>query len=233
MIPNEEKKGWHYLAVKQLSALLHRGSSKHKGNFYCSNCLHSFRTENKLKSREKLCQNKDFCGIVMPSEKDKKLGFNQYMKSDKMPYIIYANMHYLHRGKYCIKTFCESSSEHAKNIIDFVKKKMLPLTKEELKPYQLAKVCYICGKRLLKQFANDKNYRKVRDHCHYTGKYRAAGHSLCNLKFNVLNKITAVIHNGSNYDYHFIIKELVNEFVGQFECLGKKTEKYKFSLFQY
>ena len=65
-------------------------ASKHKGDFYCLNCLHSLRTENKLKSHEKVCKNKDFFGIVMPSEKDKILEFNQYMKSDKMPYIIYA-----------------------------------------------------------------------------------------------------------------------------------------------
>ena len=42
---------------------------------------------------------------------------------------------------------------------------MLPLTKEELKSHQEAESCYICGKKLLKKFANDKNYRKVRDHC--------------------------------------------------------------------
>ena len=53
MIPNEEKEGWwHYLAVKKLSALFYRINSR-KGDFYCLNCLHSFRTENKLKSHEK------------------------------------------------------------------------------------------------------------------------------------------------------------------------------------
>ena len=36
-----------------------------------------------------------------------------------------------------------------------------------------------------KNSANDKNYRKVRDHCHFTGKYRGAAHSICNLRFNV------------------------------------------------
>ena len=38
---------------------------------------------------------KDFCGIVIPSEKDKILEFNKYMKSDKMPYIIYADIEFL------------------------------------------------------------------------------------------------------------------------------------------
>ena len=82
----------NYLAVKKLSALLHRITSKNKGDFYCLNCLHSFRTKNKLKSHEKVCKNKDFCGILMPSERDTVLKFNQYMKSDKMPYIIYADI---------------------------------------------------------------------------------------------------------------------------------------------
>ena len=98
MIPNVWKKWWRYLAVKKLSAsLLHGITSKHKGDFYCLNCLHSLRTENKLKSHEKLCKNKNFCGIAMPSEKDRVLEFNQYMKSDKMPYIIYADLESLIR----------------------------------------------------------------------------------------------------------------------------------------
>ena len=41
------------------------------------------------------------------------------------------------------------------------------------------------------------------------------------------NEIPIVFHNGSNYDYHFIIKELAKEFEGEFECLGENTEKYK------
>ena len=84
------------------------------------------------------------------------------------------------------------------------------------------------NKRFLKKFANDRNYRKVRDHCNFTGKYRGAAHklhSICNLRFNVSNEIPAVFHNGSNYDYHFIIKKLADEFKGQFECLKENTEK--------
>ena len=56
------------------------------------NCLQSFRTENKLKSHEKVCKNKDFCETVMSLEKEKILEFNQYMKSDKMQFIIYADI---------------------------------------------------------------------------------------------------------------------------------------------
>ena len=69
MMLNEEKEVWHYLAVKKLSTFLRGITSKHHGDF-CLSCLHSFRTENKLKSYEKICKNKDFCRIVMSSEKD-------------------------------------------------------------------------------------------------------------------------------------------------------------------
>ena len=73
---------------------------------------------------------------------------------------------------------------------------------------------------------SDKKHHKVRDHCHYTGKYRGAAHNICNLRYKVPKEIPAVFHNGSTYDYHFIIKELVKEFEGNFDCLGENTEKY-------
>ena len=84
---------------------------------------------------------------------------------------------------------------------------MLPLTKEEIKSHQDTEAYYICRKRILKRFANDKKFdndRKVRDHFHFTGKYRGAARSICNLKFNVPNEVPVVFHNGSNCDYHLI-----------------------------
>ena len=58
---------------KTLSALLRGIISKHNSNFNCLNCLHSFSTKNKLESHEKVCENKDFCGAVKPSEDTKVL----------------------------------------------------------------------------------------------------------------------------------------------------------------
>ena len=51
MVPNGE--GWHYLAVKKLSALLGGITFKHHSDFYCLNCLDSFTTENKRESHKK------------------------------------------------------------------------------------------------------------------------------------------------------------------------------------
>ena len=102
---------------------------------------------------------------------------------------------------------------------------MLSLTKEKLKSHQDTEVCYIWGKRILKKLSICINYLKVGNRFHYASKNRGAAHSIFYLKFNVLNEIPVVFHNDSNYDYHFIIKELAKEFEG--ECIWENTEKYK------
>ena len=66
-----------------------------------------------------------------------------------------------------------------------------------------------------KRFSTDENtkkYHNVRDHCHYTGKYRGAAHDICNLRYKRPKEIPVVFYNGSTYDYHFIIKELAEKF---------------------
>ena len=78
-----------------------------------------------------------------------------------------------------------------------MKRKIIPLTKKEEKKHNKQKVCYICKKRF--------------------GKYRGAAHDICNLRYKIPKEIPAVFHNGSTYDYHFIIKELAEEFEGKFE----------------
>ena len=95
-----------------------------------------------------------------------------------------------------MKKFCSSLREYATNVINFEMKKMFSLTKKELKLRQYAIECYICGKKFLKKFDNDKNYRKVRDYCHFTGKSRSSAHSICNLRFNVSNENPVVFHSG-------------------------------------
>ena len=70
-----------------------------------------------------------------------------------------------------------------------------------------------------------KKYLTVRDK-YFTGKYRGVAHNICNLRYKTPKEIPAVFHNDSNYDYHFIIKELAEEFEDQSKCLGENTEKY-------
>ena len=125
-----------------------------------------------------------------------------------------------YRGKDCMKKFCKDLRTHVTKIINYEKEKMIPLTIKEKIHYCEQKICYICKKEF------DKKSYKVRDNCYYTGKYRGAAHNICNLRYKIQKEIPTVFHNGSTYDYHFIIKELVKEFDGNFECLGENTEKY-------
>ena len=249
---------WHYLAVKNLSGLLRGITSNHKEDFYCLNCFHSYRTENKLESRKKICENHDYCHVEMPTKDNNIIKYNHGEKSMKVPFIIYADLECLlekmrtcinntnessttkinkhtpsdysiftscsfdesknklnyYRGKDCMKKFCKDLKKHATRIINHEKKKIIPLTKEEKINYNDQKVSYICKKEF---DTIDKKHHKVRDHCHYTGKYRDAAHNICNLRYKVPREIPVVFHNGPTYNYHFIIKELVKEFEGNFD----------------
>ena len=166
---------------------------------------------------ESLIKKTDGCANIPENYSTTKIG--KHIPCGYLMSVIWAfdhieNKHNLYHRKDCMKKFCTSLREYAKNIIDFEKKKKIPLIKEEQRSHQDQKLCYVCRKRILKKLSNSINYGNVGDHCHYKGKYRSAAHSICNLKFNVPNEIPAVFHNGSNYDYRLTIKELANEFKG-------------------
>ena len=72
---------------------------------------------------------------------------------------------------------------------------------------------------------NYENKRKVKDHCHYTGKFRGAAHSKCNLNYKVPKDIPIIIHNAS-HDTHFVINQLAEEFKSEVICIGETMEKY-------
>ena len=122
-----------------------------------------------------------------------------------------------------MKIFSLDLREHAEKIINYEQTKIISPTKKERKAHRDQKVCYICKK----SFSSDDNkFYKIKDHCYYRGKYLWAAHVVCSKKCKIPKEIPVVFHNGSTYDYHFIIKELGKEFVGKFECLGENTEKY-------
>ena len=82
---------WHYLAVKSLPALFRGTTSNHHGDFYCLNFFHSYKTHNKLKKHERVCNNHDYCHVDMPKEHE-KIKYLPGEKSLKVPFIIYADL---------------------------------------------------------------------------------------------------------------------------------------------
>ena len=82
---------------------LRRITSTQNDDFYCLNCLHSFRRKNKLESHKKVCENKDFCGAVMSLKDPKILKFTQDHKTIKITATIYTNLEYLINKKINVK----------------------------------------------------------------------------------------------------------------------------------
>ena len=70
MITNDDNRR-HYLAVKSLPALFRETTSNHHGDFYCLNCFHSYKTHNKLKKHERVCNNHNYCRVDMPKKHEK------------------------------------------------------------------------------------------------------------------------------------------------------------------
>ena len=70
-------------------------------------------------------------------------------------------------------------------IVNYEMKEMIPLTNGQNEYHEKQNKCVICDKKFCydKKSKNYKSYKKVHDHCHYTGKYRGAGHSICNLRY--------------------------------------------------
>ena len=159
MITDGEK--WHYL-----TALLRGITSTHKEDFYCLNCFRLYRTRNKLQVHKKICENHNYCIIIYADlecllEKMStcqnnlnELSTTEINKQTSSGYSIFThcscdqtrNKLYHYRGKDCMKKFCKDLRTHATKIINYEKKKMIPLTTEEKIYHNEQEICYICKK---------------------------------------------------------------------------------------
>ena len=92
------------------------------------------------------------------------------------------------------------------------------MTAEDQGTFNNAARCWICNK----DFVDDD---KVRDHCHYTGKFRGAAHAQCNLALKKDKTIPVGFHNGTKYDFHLLVRELgrVN---GHIRTIARNSEQY-------
>ena len=116
-----------------------------------------------------------------------------------------------------VDVFIKRLEEDVKNISKLGNKKMV-ITEEEELQFRNATHCWICG--------NISNINdRVRDHCHYTGKYRGAACNKCNLQYKKPDYISVFFHNLQNYDSHLFIKHLgVTE--GAIDCIPNNEQKY-------
>ena len=97
-----------------------------------------------------------------------------------------------------IDIFIKYLEEDVRAIANIKPKEMI-FTEEDQKQFNKASDCWICREHL----GNDR----VRDHCHFTGRYRGAAHNSCNLKYRKPKNISVFFHNLSGYDSHLFIKK--------------------------
>ena len=109
--------------------------------------------------------------------------------------------------------------------------------------YEKSEYCHICHTRFTNNDEIDEqknkeepdkkrikfleNFKKVKGYDYYTGEFRGSAHLLCSSRYQEHRNIPVIIHNGSNYDFHFIIKELAKKFKSKMRCIGENTETYK------
>ena len=89
----------------------------------------------------------------------------------------YEYEYFCYTGEDCLDDFVEKMDKNLTNFGIFLRKHMLALTNDEKIKHSAATICYLPAEKV----NQDKNHRKVKDHCYYTGKYRGPAHLICNL----------------------------------------------------
>ena len=134
-----------------------------------------------------------------------------------------SNEPFLYRGEDCMDVFVKKMIEVKDKIMDKMKEnKDIIMTANDWRDFNTATRCFICGKDF------KEGDKKVRDHCHFTGKYRGCAHDDCNLQFSMrYYKVPVFLHNLKNYDSHLII-ERANELSqnGRIDVIAQNSEKF-------
>ena len=261
----------HYCLVKNSSRLLSKQVSAHKGGTHiCFRCLNPFWSHKSLEKHWEYCRNHEAVKINMP-EKGTMLMFKHHERSERVPFIIYADTEALikemqncdpnpqnsytkkyqkhepisfsyyiksfndnvyksklrkYTGEDAMEKFVEWIEDDVKKITDIQDVEMI-ISSDELKQFDEATKCWICNEEF-DDTADEKGYRKnekVKDHCHYTGRFRGAAHNSCNLNYKKPTFIPVVFHNLSGYDSHLFIKNL-GFTDGTIDCIPNNEEKY-------
>ena len=102
--------------------------------------------------------------------------------------------------------------------------KTMLFNSEDQKDFETATKCHICEQKLFRD-KETKKILKVRDHCHFTEKYRGAAHNDCNLKCRKPLILPVIFHNLQGYDSHLFIKQLA-KVSGDLSTIPSTEEKY-------
>ena len=214
-------------------------------------CLNPFWTPKSLEKHSEYCRNHEAVKIEMPEKgKNDILKFDADTESlikpikscEPNPQSSYTKKYQKHEPisfSYYIKCFDDNvfkprlrsytGEDAMQKFVEWLEKDVKEITnipvvdmifgKKEATRYKKETKCWICKGK----FKEDD--KKVRDHCHFTGRYRGAAHNSCNLKYRKPNFTPVVFHNLSGYDGHLFIKNL-GFTAGNIDCIPNNEEKY-------
>jgi hypothetical protein len=143
-------------------------------------------------------------------------------------------------GTQCVQQFISAVHKNAVELIDNVIKHIEPMTDVDEEAFKVAKQCYICKRVFRPKRRGDfskkeENLKKVRDHCHMTGKYRGPACNDCNLNKRTNEEVCVVFHNLRGYDSHLMMRDLgiyINQlnlggqWESRIETVANTIEKY-------
>ena len=251
----------HFALVKSFSRFAASKKEKNK-RYFCKRCLNSFPRVESLEKHKKNCEEFSAAKIELPGGKCCFKNWERMMHVPVVVYADFESILKPLREKnkthehipcgFCfhlVSPFLQMEpvlkrAENETNQLpqDFIrelisrvkqahlslpKKEMIPLSSEEWKKFHGSEVCWLCKGKF-----GEKGFSKVRDHCHYTGKFRGAAHQSCNLKFKRPKFTPVFFHNLQNYDAHLFVRALgLRDEVLKIKCIPNNGEKYiSFSL---
>ena len=251
----------HFALIKNFSRFASSGKGQTE-RFFCKRCLNSFPKPESLKKHKEICGEFAAAKIELPGGKCSFKNWERTMHVPVVCYADFESIlkpcfegNKTHEHIPCgfcfhlVSPFVEMDpvlkrAENETNQLpqDFIrelisrvkqahlslpKKEMIPLNSEEWKKFRESEVCWLCKKKF-----GEKTLSKVRDHCHYTGKFRGAAHQSCNLKFQRPKFTPVFFHNLQNYDAHLFVRALgLMDEVLSIKCIPNNDEKYiSFSL---
>ena len=251
----------HFALIKNFSRFASSEKEKNK-RYFCKRCLNSFPRVESLEKHKEICGEfaaakielpggkcffknwermmhvpvvvyADFESILRPCHKDNKThehipcGFCFHLVSPFLEMEPVLKRSENETNQLPQDFLRELISRVKKAHLSLPKKEMVPLSSEEWKKFHESEVCWLCKGKF-----GEKSLSKVRDHCHYTGKFRGAAHQSCNLKFQRPKFTPVFFHNLQNYDAHLFVRALgLMDEVLSISCIPNNDEKYiSFSL---
>ena len=251
----------HFALIKNFSRFASSGKGQTE-RYFCKRCLNSFPRVESLEKHKEICGEFAAAKIELPGGKCFFKNWERMMHIPVVVYADFESIlkpcreenktHEHIPCRFCfhlVSPFLEMDpvwkrAENETNQLpqDFIrelisrvkkahlslpKKEMVPLSPEEWKKFRESEVCWLCKGKF-----GEKTFSKVRDHCHYTGKFRGAAHQSCNLKFKRPKFTPVFFHNLQNYDAHLFVRALgLMDEVLSISCIPNNNEKYiSFSL---